>query len=94
MKRRKFSAEFKTKVVLEALSERYSLSEVAERHKVHPNQIANWKRQFLDNASTVFSKKGAASKSPEQTERDQLLKKIGELQIENDFIKKSLGIKE
>lgn len=93
MKRRKFSAEFKTKVVLEALSERYSLSEVAERHKVHPNQIANWKRQFLDNASTVFNKKGASSKPPEQTERDQLLKKIGELQIENDFIKKSLGIK-
>ena len=49
-KRRKFTSKFKTKVVLEALSERYTLSELAERHQVHPNQISKWKSQFLEQA--------------------------------------------
>ncbi|MCX6178105.1 MAG: transposase [Chlorobiales bacterium] len=54
--RRKFTPEFKTKVVLEALSERYTFTELAQKHEVHPNQIIQWKREFLDKASEIFSK--------------------------------------
>ena len=91
MKRRKFSSEFKTKVVLEALSERYTLSQLAERHKLHPNQISSWKSQFLSNASDVFKKsKNKSKKSEAEAERDRLLKTIGELKIENDFLKKNV----
>ena len=54
--RRKFTAEFKAKVALEAIKEQKSLSELAEQFELHPNLISLWKREFLENASNVFSK--------------------------------------
>ena len=91
MKRRKFSSAFKTKVVLEALSERYTMSELAERHQLHPNQITSWKKHFLTHAGEIFDK-GSAEKEKRrvQDDRDKLLKVIGELKVENDFLKKVL----
>jgi len=47
MKRRKFTSKFKTKVVLEALKERQSLAELAQKYQLHPNQISTWKKEFL-----------------------------------------------
>jgi transposase len=88
--RRKFTSKFKTKVVLEALSERYTMSQLAEKHQLHPNQISTWKLQFLQNAESVFDK---GVKSPEQKkneEKDKLLKTIGKLKVENDFLKDAL----
>ena len=51
MSRRKFTSDFKTKVVLEALSERYTIQELGRKHEIHPTQISAWKAQFLDNAN-------------------------------------------
>ena len=90
MKRRKFTTKFKTKVVIEALSERYTLAQLAERHQLHPNQISQWKNQFLQNAESVFDK---GLKSPQQQadqEKDKLLKTIGKLKVEVDFLKDAL----
>ncbi|RTY34520.1 hypothetical protein EKD02_09805 [Chlorobium phaeovibrioides] len=50
------STSFKTKVVLEALSERFTLTELAQKHEIHPNQITLWKREFLEKAPEVFSR--------------------------------------
>lgn len=89
--RRKFSAAFKTKVVLEALKERYTMSELSEKFEVHPNQIAAWKREFLKNAENAFS--GGKDKSAEiqvQKEREDLFKQIGQLKVENDWLKKKV----
>lgn len=89
-KRRKFSSEFKVKVVLEALSERQSVTELAQKHQIHPNQITAWKREFLDNAAVIFDKgseKGVQGQDQE-AERTRLYRKIGELEMENDFLKK------
>lgn len=55
--RRKSSLEFKTKVALEALKEGETLSELAKRFELHPNQISQWKKEFLKKSSTVFDKK-------------------------------------
>jgi len=89
-KRRKFTSKFKTKVVLEALSERYTLGELAERHQLHPNQISKWKSQFLEQAESVFEKSPQKNREAEEKERDKLLRTIGELKVENDFLKKNL----
>ena len=59
--RRKFSNEFKAKVAIEALRERYSLSELAQKFEIHPNQIAKWKKYFLDNATAAFESNGKSS---------------------------------
>lgn len=90
MKRKTFTSAFKTKVVLEALKERDAVKEIAAKHKIHPQQISNWKREFLSNASVVFEGKKRSQKSESEQERDQLLRTIGLLKVENDFLKKSL----
>ena len=52
--RRKFGSEYKTKVVLEVLSERKTVAEIAQKHNIHPAQISTWKQHFLTNCSAVF----------------------------------------
>ncbi|MRI64688.1 transposase [Ornithobacterium rhinotracheale] len=88
--RRKFSATFKVQVVIEALKERETLSELATRFELHPNQILTWKKEFLNQAEVVFS----AEKKKENTAKkeEKLYQKIGQLQIEIDFLKKNLGM--
>ena len=89
-KRRKFNSAFKTKVVLEVLSERYSIQELSRKHGVHANQISKWKNQFLANASSVFEKP-ANNQSEEELEKERLYKVIGQQKIEIDFLKKALS---
>ncbi len=86
---RKFTSEFKTKVALEALKERYSLSELAERFELHPNQISQWKQEFLEKSKDVFDKKSPKPKE-EQVDLDKLYAKIGKLEVERDYFKKNL----
>jgi len=90
-KRRTFSAEFKLKVILAALQERETLSELAQRHDLHPNQISKWKTDFLDNATQYMKSSGKQSKDEDQVELTELYAKIGQLQMELDFLKKKLS---
>lgn len=87
--RRKFTTAFKTKVAIEALKERETLSELANRFEIHPNQISQWKREFLDNAERAFESSGS-KKSESDDELNKLYQKIGRLEVENDFLKKNL----
>ncbi len=89
-KRRKFTSAFKTKVVLEALSERFTIQELARKHEIHPNQISQWKTQFLANAESVFEKT-KSGKTEEELEKERLYQTIGEQKIEIDFLKKALS---
>jgi len=89
--RRQHSPEFKTKVVLEVLRETGTVAEIASKYGVHPNQIAKWKKSFLEKAPEIFSsKKSDREKSGQQLE-SELYKKIGQLQIEIDWLKKKTG---
>ncbi len=90
MKRRRFSAEFKTRVVLDALKEGMTSQQLADKHKIHPQQIAKWKRHFLEGASQVFEGGVKSVKSEQESERDKLLQVIGQLKVENEFLKKKL----
>ena len=88
-KRRTFSAEFKLKVILSALQERETLSELSQKYDLHSNQISNWKTAFLDNAADYMKSPDKASKKEEQVDLNELYAKIGQLQMELDFLKKS-----
>ena len=90
MTRRKFSSKFKTKVVLESLKERMSLSELARKYEVQPHQTTSWKKDFLNGAEEVFEKGKLDKRSEAEQEKDRLLKAIGELKVENDFLKDAL----
>ena len=87
--RRKFSASFKAKVAIEAIKEQSSVQEIAAKFELHPTRISRWKREFLDNAALAFGPK--PEKEDADPETGPLYNKIGQLQVENDFLKKVLG---
>ncbi len=88
-KRRRFTDDFKAKIALEALRGDQTLSQIAARHKLHPNQISQWKLQALEGLSGVFSsgKRGAQPSDMDAKIKD-LHAKIGELTVERDFLLK------
>jgi transposase len=90
--RRKFSADFKAKVVLEALKERSTIEELARKYELHPNQIHLWKKEFLSHASSVFSSGDNLSEDKKryEEEREKLYAQIGQQKVEIDWLKKKL----
>ena len=92
-KRREYSPEYKTKIVLEALREERSVSEIGSREGINPNQIWNWRKEFIENAAIVFSR---SKKEEEIAEKLKAAKgkereyqaKVGELTLEIDWLKK------
>ena len=87
--RRKFSSDFKSKVAIAAIKENETLATLSSQFDVHSNQILKRKKEFLDNCSMAFEKKDEFEDL--EKDRDKLLRKVGELQMDNDFLKKSLG---
>lgn len=84
--RRKFSGAFKAQVAIEALKERESLAELSKRFEVHPNIISKWKQEFLERAAEIFETKSPDKQA--QVDIDRLYSKIGQLEMERDFLKK------
>jgi transposase-like protein len=87
-KRQKHSGAFKAKVAIEALQERETLVELSKRYGVHPNQITRWKKEFLERAPQLFEKTHPADKDEKEIEK--LYTKIGQLEMEREFLKKNL----
>ena len=88
--RRTFGKDFKAKVVLEALKEKDTIEVLAKKYELLPNQISLWKAEAIRNRSAVFSaEKTVVAKDEIPTEK--LYARIGQLTLENDFLKKSLG---
>lgn len=90
--KRKFTAQFKLKVVLEVLKEKETLAVISKRHELHPNQISEWKKQFLEGASTIFEPAGKPVKSVQDPDTALLYEQIGRLQMELTFFKKKLTL--
>ncbi len=86
---KRYTPEFKARVALEAAQEQESLAQLGKRYGVHPVLIGQWKKQLLSRAADVF-RPGSPSADAEKT-KDELLKKIGELTVERDFLGRVLG---
>lgn len=90
-KRNQYSAEFKSKVVLEVLQEASTVNEIAAKYGISPVVISRWKSEFLERAAEIF-KKGPSSAERELDEKNervaQLERKIGQLTYEVDWLKK------
>ena len=91
--RRKFAAAFKAKVALEAVKNQYTLAELGKKFEVNPVMISKWKTEFLENLSATFEK--SATSDAQELDSKELYATIGQLKVENEFLKKScrkLGI--
>lgn len=92
MSRGKYAPEFKTKLVLEVLRGEQELGAIAAEHNLNPNMLHNWKTEFLQHASSVFEERGKAEREAKRKEtavkkeRDKMLKTIGQLTIERNFL--------
>lgn len=89
-KRRKFSKEFKSKVVMEALKERETLESLAKKYELQPTQISLWKSQAINNFAKLFVNDSNNEKEVSELEIQDLYAKIGKLQVQNEFLKKKL----
>ena len=90
-KRRRFKAEFKAQIALEAIKGQKSINELASQYEIHPNQITQWKRQLLDSAKDIFSHGKARKKRSEEAKKDNLYQQIGKLKVELEYLKKKTG---
>ncbi len=63
------------------------MGKLAKRFEVHPVMISKWKQEFIEHGAEVFEKK---KEDGNEVDVDKLYNKIGESEIENDFLKKSL----
>jgi len=86
---KKHGKEFKAKVALEAIRGEKTIQEISQKFEIHPNQVTQWKKQLLENATSAFDKHGK-DKDLEESEKkkDELYSQIGQLKVENDFLKK------
>ena len=89
--RKKFDKSFKAKVALEALKGEETISELASRYGVHPNQISQWKKQALEGLPQLFGDKRKKENQTTSDREAQLFEQIGRLKVELDWLKKKSG---
>ena len=90
--RKKHDDAFKARVALEAFKGQTTITELAGKHQVHPNMVTKWKSHLLENATDIFSKKKDGQANDHEKQIDELYKQIGQLKVENDFLKKKSSI--
>lgn len=90
-KRKRYSAEFKTRVAMEALRGELTTAQLATKHGVHQTVIGDWKRQAVEGLVTVFSGRAEAKEGMREEDVEKLHAKIGQLVVERDFLAKASG---
>ena len=89
--RKRYGAEFKAKVALDAIKGELTLAELATKHGIHQTMIAAWKRQAIEGLASTFSGKAEAAQAIGEAELNRLHAKIGQLVVERDFLAKASG---
>jgi transposase len=89
--RKRYTADFKAKVALEAIRGELTLAELAGKHGIHQTMIAAWKKQAVEGMAVTFSGKAEAVQATSEAELAKLHAKIGQLVIEKDFLSKAFG---
>lgn len=91
-KRRRFSSSFKAKVALEAIKGHRTVSELAQKHKLHATQINLWKKQLIDGAEGVFDGGDSKQKPPsDEPQSAELYEQIGRLNVQLEWLKKKVA---
>ena len=90
--RKRYSADFKSKIALEAVKGTKTVNEIASIHGLHPNQITQWKKQLLEELPVLFSDKRVKANKDQEALEERLYQQIGQLKVELDWLKKKSGL--
>ena len=92
-KRKRYSADFKAKVALEALRGELTTAQLASKHGIHQTMVGEWKKQAIEGLASVFSDRSSAQEATKSSEAEieKLHAKIGQLVVERDFLAKAFG---
>lgn len=88
-KNKRYDAEFKMKVAIEAALEKDGICDIAGRYQVHNRQVYDWKKRLQDSAELVFERRPKEEQVANRKE-EELLRKVGQLSMEIDWLKKKL----
>lgn len=90
--RKQYSAQFKGRVALEAIRGEKTLSQLGSQFKVHPMQIAKWRKAAIDQLPELFVDGRTRKASGGEADNDTLYQEIGRLKVELDWLKKKVGM--
>lgn len=90
-KRRNHTAQFKAKVAFEAAKGNKTIAQLASEYEVHPTQIAQWRKQFLEMLPEMFSRRKETDQQEHEKLTSELYQQIGRLKVELDWLKKKSG---
>ncbi len=90
--RKKFEPGLKAKVALEAFKGEKTIAQISSEYGVHANQVSTWKQELLKGASGLFKRKNGKQDNGQEEKVENLYKSIGELKVENDWLKKKLEL--
>ena len=88
--RKRFSKEFKAKVAFEALKGEKTMAELSSEFGVHASQITKWKKELADGIPGIFTGKGDPEEKSKDKLTEDLYKRIGQIEVENNWLKKKL----
>lgn len=90
--RKKHDPALKARVAVEALKGEKTLAELSSEYGVHSTQIVQWKQELIRRSAELFSKSGNGLAQQHEDTVDKLHKTIGEITMENNWLKKKLQI--
>ena len=88
--RKSFDTEFMAKVALDAIREEKTLAELSSQYEVHKTQIAKWRKRAIEGLGGIFQGKEVKSIGEKEKIIDELYRQIGQLKVENEWLKKKL----
>ncbi len=88
VQRKRYSADMKAKIALEAIRGHKTVNEIAAEYGVHPTQIAQWKKQALDGLPEVFATGKSKQAQSEEALIANLYQQIGQLKVQVDWLEK------
>lgn len=89
--RKNYTGKFKAKVVVDVIRENETLAELSSKYQVHRTMLNRWKKEAIEGLPTLFSSAKKKKQNDTQGLIDELYKKIGQLEVENDWLKKKVN---
>lgn len=86
--RKSFDTEFMAKVALEAIKEEKTIAELSSQYEVHRTQITKWRKRALEGLAGIFQGKEGRTAEEKEKVIDELYRQIGQLKVENEWLKK------